>query len=117
VAAGYLINERPLLCGMCHRRICDIAVNDGDVFLLRVAKRQGIPEKVPEGRVPRLTGGGRDPNVRIFADESGEQNRFRFVHHHKRGGRGPLDRTITAATLHKLYDAVVTAGSNEVVLG
>jgi hypothetical protein len=57
----------------------------------------------------------RDPNVRIFEDDS-DENRFRIVHHHKRNSRGPLDRTITAATLQKMYDAAVAAGANEVVL-
>jgi hypothetical protein len=121
VAAGYLTEERPLVCGMCHRRMCDIAVINGDVALLRAPRRVGIPqEKVPEGRVARSAGATRgtrprDPNVRIFEDDS-DGNRFRIVHHHKRGGRGPLDRTITAATLQKMYDAAVAAGANEVVL-
>jgi hypothetical protein len=54
----------------------------------------------------------RDPNVRIFADES--DGRFRIVHEHKRNGRGPLDRTVTAETLQKLYNAAVA--EREVVL-
>jgi hypothetical protein len=120
VAAGYLTEERPLVCGMCHRRMCDITVVRGDVLLIRAPKREGIPqEKVPEGRVARGLGSvrgtrPRDPNVRIFVDES--RDRFRIVHHHKRGGRGPLDRTITAATLQKMYDGAVAAGADEVVL-
>ena len=120
MAAGYLIDERPLLCGMCHRRICDITIVRGDVLLIRAPKREGIPEQqVPEGRVARGLGsirGGRprDPNVRIFVDES--RDRFRIVHHHKRGGRGPLDRTITAATLEKMYNAADAADEREVVL-
>jgi hypothetical protein len=86
VAAGYLIDERPLLCGMCHRRICDIAVINGDVALLRTSFREGIPQqKVPEGRVARGSGAvqgerPRDPNVRIFISES--RDRFRIVHEH-----------------------------------
>jgi hypothetical protein len=118
---SYMTDDRPLLCGMCHRRMCDIAIIRGDVHLLRAPRRVGIPqEKVPEGRVARGFGSvrgtrPRDPNVRIFEDDS-DENRFRIVHHHKRGGRGPLDRTITAATLQKMYDAAVAARADEVVL-
>ena len=54
----------------------------------------------------------RDPNVRIYVDN----DRFRIVHEHKRNGRGPLDRTITAATLEEMYRGAVTAGEPEVVL-
>ena len=114
MAAIILMDEKPLVCGMCGRRICDIALFNGDVHLLRVPRRAGIPGKVlPEGRAFRITG-ARDPNVRVFAEESGD--RFRIVHHHKRNGRGPLDRTITAATLEKLYNAAVAADDREVVL-
>ena len=121
MAAGYLTEELPLVCGMCHRRLCDITIFRGDVLLIRAPQREGIPEQqVPEGRVARGLGsinGGRprDPNVRIFVDESGD--RFRIVHHHKRGGRGPLDRTTTAATLEKLYADAVASDQREVVLG
>ena len=116
-----LTDEKALLCGTCGRRICDIAIIRGDVHLLRAPRRVGIPqEKVPEGRVARSSGairGGRqrDPNVRIFEDES-DENRFRIVHHHKSNSRGPLDRTVTAATLAKVYNAAVAAGEREVVL-
>jgi hypothetical protein len=57
----------------------------------------------------------RDPNVRIFEDDA-DENRFRIVHEHKRNGRGPLDRTVTAATLEKLYNAAAAASEREVVL-
>ena len=49
-----------------------------------------------------------------FINES--RDRFRIVHHHKRNSRGPLDRTITAATLEKLYNEAVAADEREVVL-
>jgi hypothetical protein len=52
----------------------------------------------------------------MFVDNSDGQNRFRIVHEHKRNGRGHLDRTVTAATLQKMYDAAVAAGDDEVVL-
>jgi hypothetical protein len=90
------------------------------VLLIRAPHREGIPEqRVPEGRVARGLGsihGGkpRDPNVRIFVDET--RDRFRIVHHHKRGGRGPLDRTITATTLEKLYNEAVASDQREFVL-
>jgi hypothetical protein len=122
VAAGYLTEELPLVCGMCHRRLCDITIFRGDVLLIRAPQREGIPEQqVPEGRVARGLGsinGGRprDPNVRIFTDDFDRQSRFRIVHHHKRGGRGPLDRTVTAATLEKLYADAVASDQREVVL-
>ena len=121
MAGGYVTEERPLLCGMCHRRMCDITVINGSVMLLRVPKRLGIPQKVPTGRAPRMSGSRRgekprDPNVRIFEDDANGQIRFRIVHEHKRNGRGPLDRTVTAATLEKVYDAAVAAGEREVVL-
>lgn len=98
-----LINEKPFVCGMCARRICDIAILSGDVVLLRVAHGVGIPQQAPKGRGARGLGSiqgqrPRDPNVRIFADNADRPNRYRIVHEHKRGGRGPLDRTVTAAT-------------------
>jgi hypothetical protein len=120
VAGGYLSEERPLICGMCHRRICDITIFRGDVLLIRAPQREGIPQqKVPEGRVARglssINGGRpRDPNVRIFISES--RDRFRIVHHHKRNSRGTLDRTITADTLEKMYNEAVAADEPEVVL-
>ena len=52
MAGGYLSEERPLICGMCHRRICDITIFRGDVLLLRASRRPGgIPQQVPEGRI------------------------------------------------------------------
>jgi hypothetical protein len=117
----YVTDEPPLLCGMCHRRMCDITVVHGRVVLLRAPKRVGIPQKVPTGRAPRMSGGRRgekprDPNVRIFEDDADGQIRFRIIHEHKRNGRGPLDRTVTAAKLEKMFEAAVAAGANEVVL-
>jgi hypothetical protein len=117
VSGGFVLEERPLLCGMCHRRICDIVIFRGDVVLLQAPKRVGIPEKVPADRPTRITGAPpgqrpRNPNVRIFEDDSGE--RFRIVHHHKRGG--PLDRKVNAATLEKLYNEAVASDQREVVL-
>ena len=120
--AGYATKEMALVCGMCHRRICDVAIFRGDVLLIRASQREGIPaHKVPEGRVARGLGsinGGRprDPNVRIFVDDVNTQSRYRIVHHHKRGGRGPLDRTITADTLETLYNEAVASDQREVVL-
>jgi hypothetical protein len=121
MAGGYLSEERPLICGMCHRRMCDITVVHGHVVLLRVSRRVGIPQKVPTGRAPRMLGGRRgekrrDPNVRIFEDDADGQIRFRIIHEHKRNGRGLLDRTVTAATLEKLYNAAAAASEREVVL-
>ena len=121
MSTGYVIEERPLLCGMCHRRICDIIVNRGDVYLVRASQRKGIPEKVPADRPTRWAAGPpgkkpRDPNVRIYVDDADEATRFRIVHEHKRNGRGPLDRTIKAATLEKMVSAAVAAGEPEVVL-
>jgi hypothetical protein len=115
-----LIDEKHLVCGMCHRRICDIAIVRGDVALLRVTQHGGIPQQVPQSRGPRMTGGRvgekpRDPNVQVYADESGE-SRFRIVHEHKRNGRGTLDRTVKASTLEKLYNDAVAVGNDEVVL-
>jgi hypothetical protein len=117
VSGGFVLEERPLLCGMCHRRICDIAIFRGDVVLLKAPKRIGIPEKAPTGRTTRITGARpgetpRNPNVRIFEDDSGD--RFRIIHEHK--GRGPLDRKVNAATLENLYNAAVAAGDDGVVL-
>ena len=119
MAAVMLIDEKPLVCGMCHRRICDIGIIGDSVTLLRVSYHLGIPRQVPRGRGPRGLGSiqgqrPRDPNVRVFADVG--QNRFRIVHEHKRGGRGTLDRTVTAATLEKMYNAAVVADEREVVL-
>ena len=112
------MDGRPLLCGMCHRRMCDITVINGRVALLYAPPRVGIPQQIPSGyRVKSLGpahGQTRNPNVRIFANES--QDRFRIVHEHKRDGRGPLDRTITAATFKKLYDEAVAADQREVVV-
>jgi hypothetical protein len=107
---------------MCSRRVCDIALFRGDVTLLRASRRLGgIPQHVPKGRIARGNGSingqrPRDPNVKIYLDESGEHDRYRIVHEHKRNGRGPLDRTVTAATLEKLYSAAVAADQREVVL-
>jgi hypothetical protein len=106
---------------MCHRRICDISVHNGNVYLIRASQRKGIPERVPADRPTRWAAGPpgqkpRDPNVRIYVDDPDERTRFRIVHEHKRNGRGPLDRTITAAKLGKMVTAVVAAGEKEVVL-
>jgi hypothetical protein len=122
VTTVMLIDERPLVCGMCGRRICDIAIIRGDVALLRASQRpDGIPQQVPKGRIASgsssINGSrGRWPNVKIYVDKTGDQNRFRIVHEHKRGDRGTLDRTVTAATLQRLYDAAVAADEREVVL-
>jgi hypothetical protein len=121
VAAGFLIEERPLICGMCHRRICDIIVNRGDVLLVRAPQRKGIPEKISADRPMRWAAGPpgrkpRDPNVSIYVDNPDKGGRFRIVHEHKRNGRGPLDRTITAAKLEQMVNAAVAAGASEVVL-
>ena len=80
-------------------------------------QREGIPEKVPSDRPTRFAsvppvGKPRDPNVRIYVDN----DRFRIVHEHKRNGRGPLDRTITATTLEKMYADAVASDQCEVVL-
>lgn len=105
---------------MCGRRICDITATSGGIALLRAPKRVGIPEQKPSGRRSARTTGAllgqrpRDPAVRIFVEESGD--RFRIVHEHKRNGRGPLDRTVTAATLERLLRTAVEAGTPEVVL-
>jgi len=117
VSGGFVLEERPLLCGMCHRRICDITIFRGDVVLLQAPKRIGIPEKAPTGRTTRITGARpgetpRNPNVRMFEADSGD--RFRIIHEHK--SRGPLDRKVNAATLEKLYNAAVASDQREVVL-
>jgi hypothetical protein len=107
---------------MCHRRICDITIFRGDVLLIRASRRHdGIPQQVPKGRIASGSGSingqrPRWPNVKIYVDESGEHDRYRIVHEHKRNGRGPLDRTITEATLEKLYAEAVAADQREVVL-
>lgn len=115
-----LIDEKPLICGMCGRRICDISMFRGDVMLLRASRHHGgIPQQVPEGPIAKGNSSingkrPRDPNVKIFVDKS--EDRYRMVHEHKRSGRGTLDRTITADTLEKLYNAAVAADEREVVL-
>jgi hypothetical protein len=103
---------------MCGRRIGDIACVNSDVALVRAPRRVGIPHGTPKG--PRLdvshaqgNNAPRNANARIFVDESGD--RFR-VHEHKRGGRGPLDRTITATTLEKMYADAVASDQREVAL-
>jgi hypothetical protein len=106
---------------MCGRRICDIAIIRGNVVLLRVSHRLGIPQQVANGRGARglssINGQRpRDPNVLVFGNDAGGPNRYRIVHEHKRGARGPLDRTVTAATLEKMYNAAVAADEREVVL-
>ena len=95
MAAGYLTEERPLICGVFYRRICDIVIFRGNVVLLRAPQRKCIPEKVPSDRPTRFAsvppvGKPRDPNVRIYVDN----DRFRIVHEHKRNGRGPLAQII-----------------------
>jgi hypothetical protein len=107
---------------MCHRRICDITIFRGDVHLLRASRREdGIPRQVPKGRIASgsssINGSrGRWPNVKIYLDKSGENDRYRIVHEHKRNGRGTLDRTITATTLEKLYAEAVASDQREIVL-
>jgi hypothetical protein len=92
-----------------HRRICDIIIFHSDVLLIRASQRHdGIPQQVPKGHIASSSSSingsrGRWPNVKIYLDKSGEHDRYRIVHEHKRSGRGPLDRTITADTLEKLY--------------
>jgi hypothetical protein len=117
--AALPIDTKALVCGMCGRRICDIGIIGDNVTLLRVSYHLGIPQQAPKWRGPRGLGSipgqrPRDPNVRFFADNG--QNRFRIVHEHKRNGRGTLDRTVTAATLEKMYNAAVAADEREVVL-
>ena len=58
----------------------------------------------------------RDPNVKLYLDNTGEHDRYRIVHEHKRNGRGSLDRTVTADTLEKMYNTAVAADEREVVL-
>jgi hypothetical protein len=65
-----LIDEQPLICGMCGRRLCDITAIDGHVALLYALGN----------------------------------------------GRGPLDRIVSEATLHKLYTDAMTSNAREVVL-
>ena len=78
MASVMLIEEKPLVCGMCGRRICDISMFRGDVMLPRASQRHdGIPQRVPKGRIASgsssINGSrGRWPNVKIFSDESGE---------------------------------------------
>ena len=38
MAHAMLSEERPLICGMCSRRICDITIFRGDVMLLRASQ-------------------------------------------------------------------------------
>ena len=117
-----LTGDKPLVCGMCGRRICDITIVRGAVALRTTEYGVGIPQgQVEEGRAPAYAGTldgqwARDPNVRIFADKTREPVRYRIVHHHKGKGRGPLDRTVTTATLEKLYEAAVAANQREAVL-
>jgi hypothetical protein len=120
VAHAMLIDEKPMICGMCGRRICDIAIIRGDVHLLRASRRDdGIPQQVPKGRIASGSGSingsrGRWPNVKIYLDKS--HDRYRIVHEHKRNGRGTLDRTIKADTLEKMYTDAVASDQREVVL-
>jgi hypothetical protein len=118
VATEMLTEELPLTCGMCGRRICDITVINGRVALLYAPPRLRLPQQVPSGyRVKSLGpphGQTRNPNVRIFADEA--RGHLRIVHVHKRNRRGPLDRTVSAATLHKLHTDAVDSNAHEVVL-
>jgi hypothetical protein len=94
----------------------------GDVMLSGASRRNdGIPQHVPKGRIASGStsiNGSRHrwPNVKIYLDESGEHDRYRIVHEHKRNGRGTLDRTITAATLEKIYNEAVASDQREVVL-
>jgi hypothetical protein len=116
-----LMEEKTLICGMCGRRICDISIIGDNVTLLRVSYHLGIPQQASKDRGPRglasINGQRpRDPNVKIYLDNTGEQDRFQIVHEHKRNGRGTLDRTVTAATLEKMYNAAIAADEREVVL-
>jgi hypothetical protein len=111
--------ELPLLCGVCGRRLCDITMAHGTTRLIRVSMTEGIPRTVQPGRGAQLSGAprGQTPRharVKVYVSEANA--RWRVWHEHKGRGRGPLDRTVTPATLEKLYAAALTAGNGEVVL-
>jgi hypothetical protein len=113
--------ELPLLCGICNRRLCEITFMHGTMRLIRVSMTVGIPRRVKAGRKARLTGGrlgekprDPDPRVQVYIGEA--DDRWRICHEHKRGGRGHLDRTVTSATLEKLYAAALATDNREVVL-
>jgi hypothetical protein len=93
----------------------------GSMRLIRVSITVGIPQRVKAGRKARLIGGRlgekpRDPDPRVQVYVSAADDRWRIWQEHKRGGRGHLDRTVTSATLEKLYGAALAAGEREVVL-
>jgi hypothetical protein len=107
---------------MCGRRLCDITIVHGAMRLLRVSMTVGIPRRL-EGsaldRKPRLLGAPlgqrpRDPHVAVYISETGDG--WRICHGKKRDGRGHLDRTVTSATLERLYAVALAAEHNEVVL-
>ena len=45
MAAAELIEVRPLVCGMCNRRICDIAIIHGNVHLLGRRNVKAYPKR------------------------------------------------------------------------
>jgi hypothetical protein len=109
--------ELSLRCPMCYRRIGDIAMIHGRMGLIRVNVREGIPEgRPPSGRHATASGGRRRPRFKGWVFVCPEGDRWRIWCEHKQAHRGPLDRTVTAATLERLYSAAVAAGARKVVL-
>ena len=116
--------ELPLKCSMCYRRIGDLAMVHGRMSLLRVNMRPGIPEGRPKSGRHAAGVAGNNLNGKsmrrhkfkgwVFVNP--EHDRWRIWCEHKQASRGVLDRTVTAATLERMYAAALAAGDREVVL-
>jgi hypothetical protein len=114
----------PLKCSMCYRRLGDIAMVHGRMSLLRVNTRVGIPQDRPKsGRhAAAVTGynldgkGTRHHKFKGWVFVNPERDRWRIWCEHKKASRDVLDRTVTAATLERMYAAALAASDREVVL-
>ena len=120
--AGTPAPELPLRCSICHRRISDVTMLAGQMKLRRAIMRPGIPQGRPPSRrhatfTPGFGDGkpGRRPS-KGWVFVSPERDRWRIWCEHKQARRGPLDRTVTASTLERLYAAALTDGKREIVL-
>ncbi len=88
------------------------STNGTDTVTLTVTNSAGQPPhafavQVVTSQRPKFTGW-------VFVNP--EHDRWRIWCEHKQAGRGVLDRTLTAATLERMYAAALAAGDREVVL-
>jgi hypothetical protein len=112
--------DLPLRCPMCGRRLGEVTFVHGRMVVIRASMVQGIPVKPRVGRHATVVARRHDgrPSRRpkyigdIYVNETGDRWRFWCVHKQ----RGPLDRTITAETLERLYVTALETGAGEVVL-